>query len=154
MLWGHVRQHGPLGVCVKLSVLRNSFLIMPRIRTKLAFVDRLAPTIPANAKEILICSATMEHRLSKPIATSPQRNLSHGISVYLCHSWRNPGSQESQMWQVNSTTVNGHSISTNVGRRLSSFKRQRPQQGKFIDHRTPRAAYCNCIRHWVDALVL
>ena len=58
------------------------------------------------------------------------------------------------MRQVGSTTTNGHSIPTNVGRRLSSFKRQRPQQGKSIDHRTPRAAYCVCIRHWVDALVL
>ena len=124
----------------------NSFLITPRIRTKLVFVDRLTPAIPANAKEILICSAYTEHWSSKP--TSPQRIFQFPSA--------SPGSgcQESQMRQVDSSTANGHSIPTNVNRRLSSFKRRRPQQGKSIDHRTPRAAYCNCIRHWVDALVL
>ena len=60
------------------------------------------------------------------------------ISVSLCLSWRNSGCQESQMRQVDSTTANGHSVPTNVGRRLSSFKRRRPQQGKSINHRQGR----------------
>ena len=77
-------------VCLQLSMFRNSFLITPRIRTKLVFIDRLAPAIPANAKEILICSEKTEHWLSKPTKKF------FGISVYLCLSWRNPGSQEAK----------------------------------------------------------
>ena len=60
-------------VRVKLSTCRNSFLITPRIRTKLVSVNRLAPTIPATAMGILLRTAKTEHRPFKPTCRLPHK---------------------------------------------------------------------------------
>ena len=56
--------HGTLVACVpvKLSKCLNSFLITPRIETKLVSVDRSSPAIPAIAQGILLYSAKAEQR--------------------------------------------------------------------------------------------